>query len=98
LCERDILFSSLREFRPELCDRSFQLDFLFLQNVQQAGAAQSFGGRPEEHDRVGGPRVLAVRVAKSAEKIDDLLSILPDRDGRAEFTEVFELPSKERFD
>ena len=91
LRERDLFLPGLRKLRPELRDALFDVDLVFLQDMQHAGAAESLGRRPNENERVGGPRLFAARVAKSAVKIDNRFSVLPNRNRRAEFAELLEI-------
>ena len=88
LRERDCIFPGLRKFRPELRDALLDRDRIFLQDMEQAGAAQSFRRRPEENDCVRGPRLLTVRIAKSTMEIDHRFAILPNRDRRTEFAKL----------
>ena len=73
LPERDLIFVCLPKFGPELRDGPVELNLLLLQRMQYTRAANSFRCRPDQHDRVGRPRFLATRVAKSAVKIDQLV-------------------------
>ena len=84
-------FPALREFRPELGDATFDVDLVFLQDVEQTGAAQSFRRRPDENQRVRGPGLFAARIAKSAMKIEQRLAILPNGNRRAEFAKLREI-------
>src|SRR5215468_5739315 len=65
--------------------------------MQYTRAANSFRCRPDQHDRVGCPRSLATRVAKSAVKIKNWFSILPNRNRCAEFATFVEVFAKEWF-
>ena len=93
-----VLFAGLRKLRPKLSDALVDVDLVFLQDMQQARAAQSLRRRPDEHERVGGPRLFAARVAISAVKIDNRFSVLPNRNRRAEFAEALEVFLKERLE
>ena len=88
LSEGDLCLPRLGEFRPEFCDPPLQGQTFFLENVQQTGAAQAFGGGPKEHEGVIRPPVLASGVEESAAQIDNRSPVLPDGDGRAEFIEA----------
>ena len=88
LRKRDFAFTALRKFRPELRDALLDSDRMFLQDMEETGAAQSFRRRPEENQRVRGPRFLTVRIAKSAMEIEQRLAILPNRDRGAEFAKL----------
>ena len=88
LRERDFAFTALRKFRPELRDALLDRDRIFLQDMEQAGAAQSFRRRPEENECVRGPRLLTVRIAKSTMEIEQRLAILPNRDRGTEFAKL----------
>src|SRR2546430_1613212 len=97
LRERDLFFSSLREFRPELPYSSFDVDLVFLQKMQETRTAESFSRRPDQNEGVVLPRLLATAVAKSAVKLEQLLSVLPNRNGCAKLAELIEVLVKERF-
>jgi hypothetical protein len=68
-----------------------------LQRMQYTSAANSFRCRPDEHDCVGRPRFLATGVAKSAVKIGDWFTLLPNRNCRAELAESFKVLVEQRF-
>ena len=91
LRQRDLFFPGLRKLRPELRDALFDVDLAFLQNMQNARAAQSFRGRPNEHERIVAPRNYAARIPKSAAKIDHRFSMLPNRHRGAELAELLEI-------
>ena len=55
LRKRHVIFSGLRELRPELPYPPFDVDLVFLQNVQHARATESFRGRPNQNERVAAP-------------------------------------------
>src|SRR3954471_5691625 len=96
LRECDVAFTSLLEFRPELRDSPRQLDALFLQNMQQTCAPETFSRRPEEHARISCPWNLAARIAKSAVQIEDRVAVLPDGDSGAKFTALAEVFLEQR--
>ena len=91
LCQRDLFFPGLRKLRPELGDALFDVDLVFLQDMQSAGAAQAFCGGPNEHERVVAPRDSPTRIPKSAVKIDNRFSMLPNRHRGAELAELLEI-------
>ena len=64
---------------------------MLLQHVQQACAANSLGGRPDEDECVSFPRFFVASIAKSAVKIDNWFSILPDRNRGSELSKLFEV-------
>ena len=66
LRESDFVFSCLRKFRPEFRDATIKSDPAFLQRVKQTRAPQTFRGRPEKDDGVGGPWLFAFGIPKSA--------------------------------
>src|SRR5256885_14265206 len=98
LRDGDIFLPGLRKLRPELPHPSVDVDLVFLQNVQQAGAPESFCCRPNQNDGVLIPSLLPARIAKATVKIEQLFSILPDRNGCAELTELFEIFLKQRLE
>src|ERR1700730_9623272 len=59
--------------------------------MQQTCAAETFRRRPKEHDRIGGPRQLAFRVAKSTMQFKNRFSILPNGDRRAQLAKAREV-------
>ena len=97
LPERDLVFVCLPKLGPELSDGPVELNLLLLQRMQYARAANSFRRRPDQHDRVGCPRFLATRVAKSAVKINQRFIVSPNRKRRAEFAKLFKILLKQRF-
>ena len=66
--------------------------------MQNACAAESFRGRPNQDKRVARPRLFAARIFKSALKIDNRFSVLPDRNRRAELAELLKILFKQRCD
>ena len=62
----------LREFRPHLCHRRRQLDFVLLAGVQQARRRESLRGRPEKHHRLLAPGVLVLPVLEAARQRNNL--------------------------
>src|SRR5262245_35190364 len=78
LPECDLMFVCLSKLGPEFRDAPVELNLLSLQRMQYTHAANSFRRRPDQHDRVGRPRSLATGIAKSAVKIDNWFSVLPD--------------------
>jgi hypothetical protein len=97
LPERDLVFVCLPKLGPELRDAAVELNLLLLQRMQDTRAANSFRCRPDQHDRFGCPRFLATCVAKSAVKINNWFSVLPNRNRRAEFTESFKVLVEQQF-
>src|SRR5437868_10876389 len=83
LREGDIRLSVLSELRPKLRNAPFNFDFVFLEGVEQTSAADSFGCRPDKHDRVVAPRLLPFSVAKSRVQIEYRFAVLPNGDGCA---------------
>src|SRR5258705_2337297 len=75
LPERDLVFVCPPKFGPELSDRPVEFNLLLLQRMQYTRAANSFRCRPDQHDRVGCPRFLPTRVAKSALKINQRVTV-----------------------
>lgn len=98
LRDRDRLFARLRKLRPEFSDVAFDVDLLFLQNMQHTGAAEPLRRRPNENECIVGPGLFAARIAKSAVKIDNRFSVLANRNGRAEFAQPFEIALEERLE
>src|SRR5438876_5712048 len=66
--------------------------------MQETCAAKSFSRRPNQNECVIRPRLFATRLPKSAMKFEQLLSILPNRDCRAELAELLEVLSKQRLE
>src|SRR6266545_11764 len=91
LCQRDLLFASLSELRPKLRHGPVDANPALLQQMQNACAANSLGGRPDEDKRMGFPRFFVASIAKPAVKIDNWFSILPDRNRRAQLSKLFEV-------
>src|SRR6267143_6982187 len=98
LRQRDLFFPGLRKLRPELRDALFDVDLAFLQDMQNAGGAQSFRGRPDEHERVVAPRDGPARIPKSTATIGNRFSILPNRHRGAELAELLEIFLKQPCD
>ncbi len=98
LRERDVFFAGLGKLRPELCDAALDVDLVFLQNMQNAGAAESLRGRPNQDKRVANPRMFAARIFKSAVKIDNRFPVLPDRNRGAELAQLLKILFKQRRD
>ena len=91
LRKRDFFFTSLRKLRPEVRDPLVERDFVFLQCMQDTCAANSLRRRPHQNECVACPRIFAARFAKSAVKVDDRFSILPNRHRSAQFAKLFEI-------
>src|ERR1700704_360090 len=98
LRDRDRFLVRLRKLRPELSDASVDGDLFFLQNMQHTGGAEPLRRRPDENECVVGPGLFAACVAKSAVKIDNRFSILPNRNRRAEFTQPLEIFLEKRLE
>src|ERR1700687_3527911 len=96
LRQRDLFLPGLRKLRPELRDALFNVDLAFLQDMQNAGAAQGFRVRPDKRERVVAPRYAPARIPKSAAKIDNRFPMLPNRHRGAEFAELLEIFLKQR--
>jgi hypothetical protein len=96
LRQRDFFFASLSELGPKVRYAPVDANPVLLQHMQDACAANSLGGRPDEDERVSFPRFFMAGIAKSAVKIDDRFSILPDRYSRTELSETREILFKER--
>jgi len=77
---------------------TFDVDLVFLQDVQQTSASDPFRRRPNQNDRVFGPRLFASGIAKSAVKLEQLLSVLPNGNGGAELAKCLEILLKQRFE
>lgn len=88
LRKRDFAFTALRKFRPKLRDALLDSDRIFLQDMEETGAAESFRRRPDENQCVRGPRFLTVRIAKSTMEIEQRVAILPNRDRCPEFAKL----------
>src|SRR5207237_10514748 len=97
LRECDLFFSSLLKLRPELPHPAFDVDLVFLQNMQETRASKTFRSRPNQHQRLFCPRLFASRIAKSAVEIENRFSILPNGNYRAELAELLEVCLEERF-
>src|SRR6476646_8055144 len=97
LPERDLVLVCLAKLRPELSDGPVELNLLLLQRMQYTRAANSFRCRPNQHGGVGAPRFLATGIAKSAVKINQRFTVLPNRKRRAEFAESFKVLIEQRF-
>src|SRR5205823_10585383 len=97
LPERDLVFVCLPKLGPELSDGPVELNLLLLQRMQDTRAATSFRCRPDPHARAARPRFLATRIAKSAVKINQRFTVLPNRKRRAEFAKLFKILMKQRF-
>src|SRR5947208_9582151 len=82
LRQRDLFFATLSELGPKLRHVSVAANPVLLQHMQDAGVANSLGGRPDEDERISVPGFFVAGIAKSAVKIDDRFSILPN--GRSE--------------
>src|SRR6266404_9960816 len=98
LRDRDRFLVRLCELRPEFSDASFDFDLRFLQHMQHTGAAESLRRRPDKNECVGGPGLFAARIAKSAVKIDNRFSVLPNRNRRAKFTQSLEIFLEKRLE
>src|SRR6476659_3498098 len=81
LREGDIHLPVLPKFRPEFRNAPFGFDFVLLERVKQTRAADSFGCRPDQRDRVVVPGLLSFSVAKSLVQIEYRFAVLPDGDG-----------------
>src|SRR6266567_8299923 len=92
----DFVFARSRKLGPELGHASVDVDLIFLQDMQRAGATDSFRCRPDENDRIRRPWMFATRVPKATVKIDKRFSILPNGNRRAEFPKFFKIFAKER--
>src|SRR5205807_720534 len=66
--------------------------------MQQTGAADSFRGRPDQHDGVLGPGLFPLGIAKSAVQIEQRFAVLPNRQRRAQLTKALEVPLEKRRD
>jgi hypothetical protein len=91
LRQRDFFFPSLSELGPKVRNAPVDANSVLLQHMEDACAAKSLGGRPDEDERVSFPWFFVAGIAKSAVKIDDRFSILPDRYSRTELSEFFEV-------
>src|SRR6476619_1837107 len=63
LCECNIHLPVLSKLRPEFRNTPFNFNFVFLKRVEQTCAADSFGCRPDQYDRVVVPGLLVFSVA-----------------------------------
>src|SRR6266513_6100734 len=97
MCERNAVFATLAELRPELHDASIEFNLVLLQQMQQTSATDSLGGRPKQHKSIGRPRFLAAGIAKPAVQINQRFSILQNRNRRAQVAKLFEILVKQRF-
>ena len=87
----DIGLAALTKLRPEFRNTTINFDFVFLKRMQQTGAADSFRRRPHQDNCVLFPRLFSFGIAKSAVQIEDRLTVLPDRQRRAQFTKALEI-------
>ena len=71
---------------------------MLLQHMQDACAANSLGGRPDEDERISAPGFFVVGIAKSVVKIDDRFSILPNGNSGSELSEPFKILPERRND
>src|ERR1043166_269786 len=94
----DLCFPGLRKLRPQLSYALRDIDLIFLERAQDAGATESFRGRPNQNERVGCPRFFAARIAKAAVQINNQLSILPNGNGRTKLAKLVEILSKKCLD
>jgi hypothetical protein len=66
--------------------------------MQDACAANSLGGRPDEDERISVPGFFVARIAKSVVKIDDWFPMLPNGNSGSELSEPFEVLLEQRKD
>src|SRR6266480_1934897 len=97
LRKRNFFLTGLGKLRPELCDSLVYVDVVFLQCMQKTRAAHTLCCRPNEDECVIPPQFFATRVAKPTVKIDNRLSISPDRHGGAQFAELLEIFPEQQF-
>ena len=95
LRQRNFFFAGLCELRPELRHASVDFDPVFLQHMEDTGAANSLRRRPDEDECVSFPGLLAAGIAKSVVKIDNGFSILPDRNRGSKISKFFEILSEQ---
>jgi hypothetical protein len=98
LREGNLVFAGLPEFRPELSHALLDVDLVFLQNVQNTPAAESFRRRPDQDERIGRPRVFAARIFEAAVKIDNRFAVLPNRNCRPKLAQFREILAKQRLE
>src|SRR5713101_7366038 len=97
LRQRNFFFASLSELGPKLCYAPVDANPVLLQHMQEACAANSLGGRPDEDECISFPRFFVAGIAKSAEKIDDRFSILPDRKSGSELSKLLKVFPEQGF-
>jgi len=95
LRERDFVFPGLRKLRPEFCHPPLQSNFSLLQDMEETCAPETFRGRPKKNERVARPWRLARRVAVAALQLQHRRTVLPDRNGRAQFAKAGKVFRKE---
>src|SRR5215470_15695246 len=95
-CKGDFFFSSLCELGPKLRYAPVEVNLMLLQNVEDTRAADSFRSRPHQNQRVGFPGPFAASIAKSAVKIEDWSSVLPDRNRSAKLAKFFKILLEQR--
>ena len=91
LRERDFFFAGLGKLRPELRDPLVDVDVVFLQHMQNTRAADSFCRRPYQNKRVAVHGFSSTRIAKSAVKIENRFSVLPNRNSGSELAKLLKV-------
>src|SRR4030095_5592845 len=96
LRQRDFLFAGLSELGPKLRYAPVDANSVLLQYMQDACAANSLAGRPDEDERISFPGFFVAGIAKSVVKIDNWFSILPDRHSGSQLSKLFAVLPKKR--
>src|SRR5690606_16411547 len=85
LANSDRLLSALAKLRPHLGDTRAERQPGTLHRVEHAGGGEALGRGPDEHQRLGRPRMGACRIAPSALHGEKLLVTAPDGKCGADF-------------
>ncbi len=95
LRQRDFFFPSLSELGPKLRYAPVDANPVLLQHVQDACAANSLGGRPDEDECISFPRFFMAGIAKSTVKIDKRFPILQNGSSGSELSKLFKIFSEQ---
>src|SRR2546430_17376488 len=96
MCERNTVFATLAELRPELHDASIEFNLVLLQQMQQTSATDCLGGRPNQHKSIGRPRFLAAGIPKTPPQIKNRPSIFSNPNRPPPVPQPFQNPLQKR--
>jgi len=98
LLEREVFLPRLRELRPKLRERRFQIQPCGMNRVERAGTGWGFRCGPDQNESRTIPRFASCGITKTALERKNLLAVLENTHRRANLAALLEISAERLLD